>query len=191
MTRVSPGDSEVKASACNAGDLDSIPGLGRYPGEGNGIPLQYSCLENPKDRGAWWATVHGVTKSWTWLSNFTSSDWTTTALSKWLPRQHQWQRLACQCRRHKRCEFTPWIGKSPWRRAWQPTPVSLPGESHGQRSLAGYSPQGHKDSNWSNLAHTHIAQRTSQVELVIKTHLPMQEMKETQVQSLGWEDPLG
>ena len=64
MTRVSPSH-EVKASACNAGDLDSIPGLGRYPGEGNGIPLQYSCLENPKDRGAWWATVHGVTKSWT------------------------------------------------------------------------------------------------------------------------------
>ena len=49
-----------------------IPGLGRSPGEGNGNPLQYSCLENPKDGGAWWATVHGVAKSWTRLSDFTS-----------------------------------------------------------------------------------------------------------------------
>jgi len=64
--------SEVKASACNVGDLGSIPGLGRSPGEGNGNSLQYSCLENPVDRGAWWATVHGVTKSWTRLRNFTS-----------------------------------------------------------------------------------------------------------------------
>ena len=58
-----PGGSEVKASACNVGDLGSIPGLGRSPGEGNGNPLQYSCLENPMDRGAWWATVHGVAES--------------------------------------------------------------------------------------------------------------------------------
>ena len=62
----------AKASAYNAGDRGSIPGLGRFPGEGNGNPLQYSCLENPMDRGAWWATAHGVAKSWTWLSNFTS-----------------------------------------------------------------------------------------------------------------------
>ena len=54
-----PGGAEVKASACNVGDLGSIPGLGRSPGEGNGNPLQYSCLENPVDGGAWWATVHG------------------------------------------------------------------------------------------------------------------------------------
>ena len=60
-----PGGSEVKDSACNAGDLGSIPGLGRSPGEGNGNPLQYSCLENPMDGGTWWATVHGVAKSWT------------------------------------------------------------------------------------------------------------------------------
>ena len=66
-----PGGSEVKASACNAGDLGSIPGLGRSPGEGNGNPLQYSCLENPMDGGAWWAIVHGVAKSRTRLSDFT------------------------------------------------------------------------------------------------------------------------
>ena len=57
------GGSDGKASACNVGDLSSIPGLGRSPGEGNGNPLQDSCLENPVDGGAWWATVHGVAKS--------------------------------------------------------------------------------------------------------------------------------
>ena len=66
-----PGGSEVKASACNAGDLGLIPGLGGSPGEGNGNPLQYSCLENPMAGGAWWATVHGVAKSQTRLSNLT------------------------------------------------------------------------------------------------------------------------
>ena len=59
------GGSDGKMSACNVGDLGWIPGLGRSPGEGNGHPLQYSCLENSMDGGAWWATVHGVTKSWT------------------------------------------------------------------------------------------------------------------------------
>ena len=55
--------SNGKESACNAGDLGSIPGLGRAPGEGNGYPLQYSYLENPMDRGAWWATVWGRKES--------------------------------------------------------------------------------------------------------------------------------
>ena len=59
------------ASACNVGYPGLIPGLGRAPGEGNGNPLQYSCLENPMDRGAWEATVHGVAKSRTQLSDFT------------------------------------------------------------------------------------------------------------------------
>ena len=66
-----PGGSDGKASVCNAGDPGSIRGLGSSPGEGNGNPLQYSCLEKPMDGGAWWATVHGVAKSWTRLSNFT------------------------------------------------------------------------------------------------------------------------
>ena len=60
----------VKASACNVGDPGSIPGSGRSPGEGNGNPLQYSCLENSMDGGAWWATAHGVAKSRT-RNNFT------------------------------------------------------------------------------------------------------------------------
>ena len=65
-----PGGSEGKAFACSAGDLGLIPGSGRSPGEGNGNPLQYSCLESPKNGGAWWATVHGVPKSRTQLSDF-------------------------------------------------------------------------------------------------------------------------
>ena len=63
VKRAFPGGAEVKVSACSAGDLGSIPGSGRSPGEGNGNPLQYSCLENPMDGGAWWAIVHGVTES--------------------------------------------------------------------------------------------------------------------------------
>ena len=58
-----PGSSDGNESACSAGDLGWIPGLGRSPGEGNGNPLQYSCLGNPTDGGAWQATVHGVTKN--------------------------------------------------------------------------------------------------------------------------------
>ena len=60
----------VKSPPANAGDTSSISGSGRSPGEGNGNPLQYSCLENPMDGGAWWATVHGVTKSQTKLSDW-------------------------------------------------------------------------------------------------------------------------
>ena len=60
-----PGGSDGKESACNAGDPGSLPGEGRFPGEGNGNLLQYSCLENSRDRGTWWATAHGVTKSQT------------------------------------------------------------------------------------------------------------------------------
>ena len=57
--------SDNKEFTCNAGDLGSIPGWGRFPGGGHGNPLQYSCLENPMNRGAWQATVHGLAKSWT------------------------------------------------------------------------------------------------------------------------------
>ena len=70
-----PGDSVVKKKKerkknllVNSGDMGSIPGLGKSPGKGNGNPFQHTCLENPMDRGAWWATIHGVTMSWTQLS---------------------------------------------------------------------------------------------------------------------------
>ena len=71
INKIFPGDSEVKASACNEGDLGSVPGSGRSLGEGNGNPLQYSCLENLMDGGAWWGTDYWVAKSQTWLSKFT------------------------------------------------------------------------------------------------------------------------
>ena len=67
-----PHGSAGKESACNSGAVGLISELGRFPGEGNGNPLQYSCLENPIDRGAWQTTVHGVAKSQTRLSDFTS-----------------------------------------------------------------------------------------------------------------------
>ena len=65
MMCIFSGSSDGKESAHNAGDPGLIPGLGRSPGEGNGYPLQYSCLEHPMDTGAWWAIVHGVPKNWT------------------------------------------------------------------------------------------------------------------------------
>ena len=68
-----PGGSVVTNLPANAGDVDSVPEWGRFPGEGNGNPLQYSCLGNPMGRGAWRATVHGVTKSQTGLSDYTTT----------------------------------------------------------------------------------------------------------------------
>ena len=73
ITEGFPGGSDGKESACNAGYPGLIPGLGRSAGEGNGNPLQYSCLENSKDRGAWWSTVHG--------SQRVGHNWATLTLS--------------------------------------------------------------------------------------------------------------
>ena len=116
---------------------NKLPVIG-FTGEGNGNPLQYSCLENSMDRGAWRATVHGVAKNQAWLSNYHSIGLTS-------------EEPACQWRRHKRCGFDPWVRKIPWRKKWQPTPVFLPGESHGGRSLLGYSPWGHKESDTTKM----------------------------------------
>jgi len=121
-----PNGSDSIESACNAGDPGSIPGLGRSPGEGNGYPLQYSCLENSMDRGFWWDTVHGVAKSWvaksrvaksrTQLSNFhfISCHFTTLPGRKcpkwrdtrngWIPYvQHEWskEQILWQCLKKK------------------------------------------------------------------------------------------
>jgi len=69
LSRSFPAGSDGKESVCNVGDPGSIPGLGIPPGEGNGNPFQYSCLENPMNKRAWRATGYGVTKSWTLLSD--------------------------------------------------------------------------------------------------------------------------
>ena len=73
---------------------------------------------------------------------------------------------ACRCRRCKRLRFDPWVGKTPWRRKWQPTPVFLPGECHGQRSLAGYSPWGRKEPD--TLKQLSISSSSSSVFLLVK-----------------------
>ena len=75
---------------------------------------------------------------------------TSTCIIHLLPRWLSGKEPTCQCRRYKRHRFHPWLGKIPWRRAWQPTPVFMPGESHGQRSLASYCPWGCK--SWTHLS---------------------------------------
>ena len=78
-----PGGSDGDEAACDAGDPGSVPGSGRHPGEGDGYPLQDSCLENSMDRGAWWATVHEVTKSPTRLKRLSLTLWCLqTAIEK-------------------------------------------------------------------------------------------------------------
>ena len=131
-----PCGSACKESTCNVGDLGSILGLGRFPGEEKEYSLQYSGLENSLG-----CIVHGVTKSQTQLSHFYFHfhlyNWgfPSDSLVKTLP----------QCSNHRRCRFGPWVGSVPWRRPWQPIPAFLPGEFHGQWSLADYRPETHKE----------------------------------------------
>ena len=128
-----------KESACNAIEVGSIPGLGRSPAEEHGNPLLNSCLENFMDRGTWWVTVHRTAKSQIQLKQLSTH---TCMEQRWASLLAQ--SSACQ---YRRPGFDPRVGKMPWRRKWQPAPVFLPGESHGQRSLLGYSPQHRKESN--------------------------------------------
>ena len=137
-----PGGSDGKESACNVGDLGSIPGLERSPGRGHGNPLQYSCLENLMERGAWWSTVHGVAES-------DMNEWLSTAahIVIWLCLYLLWASLVPQMVKNlKQCRsgFDLWVRKIPWRRERLPVPVFLPGEFPGQRSLVDCSPRGHK-----------------------------------------------
>ena len=106
----------------------------RSPAEGEGhegFPpppdKDLECLENPRDGGAWWAAVYGVTQSRTRLKRLSS-------INAQLPHSSGKVTLS----------YDPWMGKNPWRRNWQTTPVVLPRKSHGQRSLVGYSPWGRK-----------------------------------------------
>ena len=113
-------------------EFEQTPGARweKSPGEGNGNPLQYSCLENPIDRGTWWSTVHGVAKSWTRLSDLWI-DIDRNNLSS-LPGSSVSKESACNS--GDWCS-NPGLGRYPWRRGWQPTLVFLPGKFHGQRSL--------------------------------------------------------
>jgi len=124
------------------------------------------------DRQAWCAAVQGVAMSWTWLSDCTELNWITELFQvpkewTWFPRWFSGKESACQCRR---CGFDPWVGKIPWRRKWQPTSAFLPGKSHGQRSLMGYSLWGRKRDG-HDLA-TNQQQRISQ--LTFHLYLPVQ-----------------
>ena len=126
-----PGNLDGKESARNAEEWGSIPGSERSPEEVNGNPLQYFCPENSIDRGAWWATVHGVTKSQKRPSDF---HFTSLHIHLYTHILHT-QTLYTHTHTHTHTH---------WKRKWQPTPVSLPGKSHGQRRLASYSPWGYK-----------------------------------------------
>ena len=118
-------------------------------GEGNGNPLQCSCLEKESQgRGSlvgchlWGRTELDMTEA-------------TQQQQQVIRRASQvalvGKEPTSQCRRYKRCEFNPWVRKIPWKRAWQPTPVFLPGESHGERSLVGYSPSSRKESDMTEM----------------------------------------
>ena len=103
-----------------------VRGFPGSSGEGNGNPLQHSCLENPMDGGAWWATYSPRgRKELAQLSDFISLHFLAAQLVKNLPAVQE-------------LGFESWVGKIPWSRKWKPTPVFVPGESHGQRSLVGY-----------------------------------------------------
>ena len=143
---VFPGDSVGKESACNAGDMNSIPRSGSFPGGRHDNPLHCSCLENPMEWGAWWTIVHRwqrVGQDWSnWAHIYSLLDIYTP---RGLP--GGWAIKRClQCRRHSWCRFNPWIRKISWNMKWQSTPVLLPGKFYGQRNLAGYSPWDHKRS---------------------------------------------
>ena len=123
-------------------------------GEGNGNPVQYYCLENSRDRGAWWAAIYGVAQSPMRLKRISSSS--SNGLDGGFPGGASGKEPTCQYRRHRRQGFNFWVRKIPWRRVWQPTPVFLPGEAHGQRSLVGYSSWDRRVRyNWSDLARSH------------------------------------
>ena len=106
--------------------------MNNYFGRGMRWEIAWFSIQRWECCVKWWFTV---VKLHLYLDNWIFGE---------LPRWHSGKEFACQCRR---CQFDPWVGKIPWSKKWQPTPVFLPGKSHGQRSLVGYSPQGCKETD--------------------------------------------
>ena len=137
-----PSGSNGKEPACNAGDLGSILEWGKSPGKGHDNPLQYSCLENPMDRGTWQATIHEAVKSRTQLSNtHTHTHTHTHNHNLGLPRWPSGKESAYQCR---------WHGFNPWEDPLEEAMVTHSSifflrDPLGQRSMAGYNPWVHKE----------------------------------------------
>ena len=138
-----------KESACNAGDLGFIPGSGRPPGEGNGYPLQDSCLENPMDRGAWKAAVHGVARLGHNLA---------TKPPPPMEKRTGVKNLPANAGGTRDMGSIPGVGKIPWRRKWQPFPVFLLGKFHGWGAWQA-TVHGITESNMTEHTHT-MAKRT-------------------------------
>ena len=144
-----PGGSDCKESVCSAEDLGLIHESERSPGEGNDTPVFLpgeSCGQQSLEGHGLWGHKE---------SNMTEGLSTDTSTIQGLPRWLSGKESGCQCRRHRRCEFDPWVGTIPWRRKWQCTPVFLPRESHGWRSLVGYRPRGHKEPDTTERLHLH------------------------------------
>ena len=128
-----------KKSASNAENAGSILRSGRSPGGGHGNSLQHSCLENPMNRGAWWATSHGAADTTAATEHACTTSLVISEMQINITIRLSWQSIWLH---RGRPEFYPWVRKVPWRRERLPTPVFWPGEFHGL-----YSPQGHKESD--------------------------------------------
>ena len=146
---------------------------------------------NPMNRGARWATVYGIAKIRKRLVTITFTFFFHLVLGYWyrvgLPRWLSGKESACW---HKRCGFYPWVEKIPWRRKWQPNPVFLPGKSHGQRSLAGYSPWDCKESDMTEQTE-HAHTDTGHIHLNTVTTLvkPRKTMSKHGYQTFIHEEP--
>ena len=165
-----PGVSDGKASVYSVRDLGLISGLGEFLGEGNGNPLQYSCLENPVDGGAWYRLLsmgsQRVRHDWATFT-FTMGNWHITNKKMVFKSYFNFiygillmgaslvaQTVKClPTMRETRVQS---LGREiSWRRKWQPTPAFLPGKSHGWRNLVGYRPWGRKELDTTERLHTH------------------------------------
>ena len=135
------GGSDGKIAICNAGDLGSICGSGKSPGEVNGNPVQYSCLENSMDEGA---KLQSMGLQWAghdWATNIFPVTFKRAIIKLW---KFPVSSLGCGLQRY-------------WRRRWHPTPVFLPGKFHGQRSLVGCSPWSLEESDTTEWLHFHFS----------------------------------